>query len=299
VSRPETIYSDSVATRKRWINAKVIVPVALIITTIAGLAINRLGDRAYEADLQAIEQFGIARNDKVHMARITGSTKTAGLYRALSEWARTEQRPTEERAWYAWRVSDGVASGEKLKKPYLKVVPLIEEIASSPPPNYGRDWSEGYAMLMPEVGAPKIAAKFLMTEAILRAAKKDVKGSIHALEQIDVLFLHALHEPSIVSSIVAHTICHIYWVAAREILALFADDPRAVDALRRAFDARPPIPSIRFALSGEYLMSRATVANKDFTGFGPEIVRSSACAQSNRSKAREEVAILLRSDAKR
>lgn len=241
--------------RKRWLWA------ALVLTLLAlGPILNGNAARSMEADLQAIEKMGVPRDSNALMTQLKGSTETAGLYRRLKTlFDDVPDSYSTRDAWYRWLPTDGLQKGLELRNPFAKIIPVIEETASGPPPNFQRNWNEGAEMLVSENITMRDSAKIILPEIRLRAANKDLEGALTGLRTIERLADHAVFEPSLIGNFVSLNIESYYWLAGREILTSFRSDRKALSEIESALDSRARLPDLAYMLTGEFSLGRASI----------------------------------------
>lgn len=94
----------------------------------------------------------------------------------------------------------------KLLERYRNEILIVEEAVTRPKCWFDRNWSDGYAVLQPELSDMKWGARLLTLRASLSAAEGRVGDAIRDLRLVSKIGSHARQEPLIIAQLVSESI---------------------------------------------------------------------------------------------
>ena len=129
--------------------------------------------------------------------------------------------------------------------------------------DFGRDWSEGPMMLLPELAQAKGMVWYCTILAVDDADKGDYDGALQKLLVADRIGRHIGREPMIISKLVENACRSIVIGTATEILADRPAEPAASDLVTRLSGSLRSLEDIRQCLQAGLIMGH--VAIRDYT----------------------------------
>lgn len=217
---------------------------------VAGVAIGVVVTRAHSAeDERALqEQIRLARaeglptNWREYAATIKTAApaeNAASLYRQLrGKFAKGDPVQLNAELLFQPGGKSRPAAGAFLEK-NKEALDLVDKATGLPRCWFDRDWSQASAVLLPEYGYMKGAARIVSVRASFKACQGDPNSALGDVERLFAMARHVREEPSIISHVTGMA---IYSMGLRDLAYwtfLFRDEPRYRLALGRAIDDMP------------------------------------------------------------
>lgn len=227
--------------KRRWLS----ILFGLIVAGVAiGLVVTKIhsaGDeRAFQEQIRLARAEGLPTNWQEYAATIKpapSAENAAPLYRQLKGKTRTKDDPTKIDDNLLFHRNDkALASAETFLKQNQAVLEIAEKASRLPRCWFDRDWSEGFAVLMPEFADMKFGAKLLALRGSICADRGDAKGALENVKQMLAVAGHAGEEGHVISRLVREAIMtmavqHLaYWSLVHR------DQPAYANAIRQGID---------------------------------------------------------------
>jgi hypothetical protein len=224
---------------------------AIILTTALALIATTQSDRAYQEDLKKLRAMGVVTNAKELTAKDTGDPETGEIYRDIANQIRANRLGGIVDSFSKWDKTTPKADLAGYRNKLQDLYPLIEGVSARPSISFERNWSENYALLLPEYADMKTIGKMMLAETRLRAAEGDIDGTIIGIQSLEGIAKHAGSEPAIIAGLVASSLKNYSFTAKAAALQAFSDDHEALERLRVICENPLPIASFKDQLAGE------------------------------------------------
>ncbi len=125
---------------------------------------------------------------------------------------------------------------------YSEAIELAQQASNRQRCDFGRDWSNPWTMMFPELANIKQGASLLCARATVRARTGNVEGALKDIEAALVFPQHIEEEKTLISALVAIAIEARTLRAVQEIASFLADDPPALEKLELVLNNQSEIP---------------------------------------------------------
>lgn len=142
---------------------------------------------------------------------------------------------------------------------FRPVFALIEAAARKPQCDFERDYSQGSALLFPELASMKEYARAVGTAMTVAAHDGDVSGVKRHVKSLATLVRHSGEEPNLIGSLVTIAMSSISLRAVEDAATQAQGNPRVLQALLAGMSGIPPTFSFKNALRSESVMYMISV----------------------------------------
>lgn len=198
------------------------------------------------------------------MVRVPESENAAPIYRRIAgllEDGKPQGRAmrTLRNGWGATVSAKRQAEAAQAFETLRPALELARQAAALPHADFGRDWSKADAMSFPEMTAIRGVVSLLCYDAERRSAGGDAAGALADLREAARVAGHAGEDPVMIGMMVqisGETLLH------RSFQKVIQDHRNDRAFLTSALDFAKdigPLPNVRRALKGEFVLQRATL----------------------------------------
>jgi|GEM_PF-3904127 len=121
----------------------------------------------------------------------------------------------------------------------------LEQAVQKPAWDFKRDWSLGYALLLPDFARWRMLAKWLCAKALVEAHRGNVAETVAAIDTVDKLASHLETEPNLISVLAAESCRMLSHQAVLNVARIAPQNRQLLDALRQLeAKAIPKTPDI-------------------------------------------------------
>lgn len=175
----------------------------------------------------------------------------------LAKKAKEPQKTVLQLSGRGW--SRTVATNDSILQPAIaKLKPSLDKAVRAtkmPDFRFDRDYSRGFDLLFPEYADFKTLTRWLSVRAILRANSGDDAGMAEDLTAMAKISAACGSEDFLIGFLVQVATESITLQTMEQCLTEAKGRPGTVLAVRRAMKAFGPVPNVKEALRGEYLLS--------------------------------------------
>lgn len=151
----------------------------------------------------------------------------------------------------------------RAKESRPKIAALLDRLGRArklPGVSFKRDWSQGFALALPELADANTATKLLCGEALLSAAEGRFNRALQMLDSADRLAYDIGREPMIISAMRQRSMTTTVLRAVEKISSDQAGDDSKLARLESFVATMRPPPDFRRAITGDMVMARITAS---------------------------------------